>query len=250
MISEHRSTKKNLVVFFELWLSPIVNNVPRNGIASIEKWWLALPNRTMIHTPCQNLCKSGKYMQQCWLTFPSRSAAACGSKGIWGVETGSRTYLYYIFWLFSWQLLVFRSHRFLGMAALEVVSDFDTFLVGSMGMEYSPLPKDQQEPILWKKEVLSMSENWEAKISWCVFQDVDVPSFLGWCSKNRWSLTNSLTNMFNWLTTTNLLFYFIFRFSIMFSPWRIWCSGVWTTRPISSECLNNASRGRAVGWRC
>ena len=93
MISEHRSTKKTLV-FFEFWLSPIVNNVPRNGIASIEKWWLALPNRTMIHTPCQNLCKSGKYTQQCWLTFPSRSAAGCGSKGIWGVETGSRTYIY------------------------------------------------------------------------------------------------------------------------------------------------------------
>ena len=91
--------KKICFFFFELWLSPIVNNVPRNGIANIEKWWLALPNRTMIHTPCQNLCKSGKYMQQCWLTFPRRSAAGCGSKGIWGVETGSRTYIYVPLWL-------------------------------------------------------------------------------------------------------------------------------------------------------
>ena len=82
------------LIYFKLWLSPILNNVPRNGIASIEKWWLALPQRTMIHTPCQNLCKSGKYMQQSWLTFPSRSAAGCG-KGIWGVETGSRTYIYF-----------------------------------------------------------------------------------------------------------------------------------------------------------
>lgn len=32
---------------------------------------------------------------------------------------------------------------------LPVVSDFDTFLVGSMGMEYSPLPKDQQELMQW-----------------------------------------------------------------------------------------------------
>ena len=79
---------------FEFWLSPIVSNVPRNGVASIEKWWLAVPSRTMIHTPCQILCKSGKCMQQCWLAVPSRSAAGCGSKGLGGVETGSGTYLY------------------------------------------------------------------------------------------------------------------------------------------------------------
>ena len=33
-------------------------NVPRKGIRSIEKCWLAVPSRTMIHTPCHNLCES------------------------------------------------------------------------------------------------------------------------------------------------------------------------------------------------
>ena len=36
--------------FFLIWPSPSVMNAPRQGIPSVEQYWLAVPSRTMIHT--------------------------------------------------------------------------------------------------------------------------------------------------------------------------------------------------------
>lgn len=49
------------------------------------------------------------------------------------------------------------------------MSDFDTFLVGSMGMEYSPLPKDQQEPRTSLERCLfSDDKRWPDLVKWDV----------------------------------------------------------------------------------
>eukprot|EP00435_Cladocopium_sp_Y103_P038730 s21_g10.t1 len=57
---------------------------------------------------------------------------------------------------------------------LPVVSDFDTFLVGSMGMEYSPLPKDQQD--LWVKHSELMQ--------WCLDHTADI---IGMPQRKSWT---------------------------------------------------------------
>ena len=52
------------------------------------------------------------------------------------------------------------------------MSDFDTFLVGSMGMEYSPLPNDQQEPrpnFIWAM-LFPDDKRWPELVKWDVNQ--------------------------------------------------------------------------------
>ena len=118
------------------------------------------------------------------------------------------------------------------------MSDFDTFLVGSMGMEYSPLPKDQQEP--------------RTSLERCLFRMTEmawlgqVGCKLGMKSRHLF-YKSALSVLFGWK-----LHLFPCMFCDMFGKWcifaRTWCVGVWTTRPTSSEC-HNVDPGLLDGWR-